>query len=179
MSHCTTCSYSGDVTIAYTSSSFTCLSCNSSAGYYLDSNSDCAYCSISNCVYCFNSTLCTTCLPGYYINSLGGCTYCPLTGCSECFNTTVCSVCSSPNYYKYLPTLTCVTSCPHYSYLNSSDRTCRLCNNPLCLTCDPLNSNICLSCPTNWELSNQNCICNTSAGTYLYINGACYSCGNL
>lgn len=101
MPFCTTCSYSGDTTIAYISSSFTCLSCNSSAGYFLDNNKNCIYCFISNCLNCFNSTLCATCASGYFINSLGGCTFCPLTGCSVCLNTTACSLCStSPSYYK-------------------------------------------------------------------------------
>ena len=178
MPYCSTCSYTGDVTIAYSSSSFTCLSCNASAGYFLDNNKNCMYCFITNCLSCFNSTLCATCASGYYINSLGGCTFCPLTGCSECLSTTACLTCSSPSYYKNLPTLTCVTSCAYYSYLNSSDRTCRPCTNNLCLTCNPLDPSKCLSCPTNWQLSNNNCICNTSAGTYLYINGICYSCGD-
>lgn len=86
-----------------------------------------------------------------------------------------------PGGYPYfdLTTRMCLTSCNPYTYLNATDNTCYPCVNTVCYTCNAANSNICLTCATNLVVVNNTCICDTSQGYYLDINGQCYKCANL
>lgn len=87
--------------------------------------------------------------------------------------------CNHPYIFFNITAMMCQTSCGPFTYTNYTDNTCRPCINTLCYTCIANNSNICLSCPTNWVISGTTCICDTSSGTIWFINGICYACGDL
>jgi cysteine-rich repeat protein len=88
---------------------------------------------------------------------------------------------SCPGGYPYfdLTSQTCLASCNPYTYLNATDSSCYPCLNTACYTCNSANSNICLTCATNFQVVNNTCICDTSTGAYQLINGVCYSCNDL
>jgi hypothetical protein len=68
---CLTCSYNDGAngTLTYSSSNFTCLTCNSSLNYVLNGVL-CQLCTLSNCVNCLNLTACAVCNAtlGYFSN---------------------------------------------------------------------------------------------------------------
>jgi cysteine-rich repeat protein len=109
--YCTLCSYSGNISIAYSSSNFMCLTCNSTLGYFIDPNNVCQPCSVANCATCLGYTSCAVCSGGYGVTASGTCSTCPITGCQTCTNLTACSVCSTG--YNKINNLcyTCPTSC--------------------------------------------------------------------
>ncbi len=91
--HCTSCSYTGNTTLPYDSSLFTCLDCNNAAGYFIDTNNQCSTCSVAHCTTCTGYSTCGVCQSGYGITTSGSCSLCPLTGCSVCTSLTVCQTC--------------------------------------------------------------------------------------
>ena len=111
LAHCLTCTYSGDSTLDYSSASFLCLTCNNTAGYFIDPSNQCSACSVSNCVTCSGLNTCSQCSPSYGVTAAGACSTCPVTGCTTCLNLTYCSVCSGGITPNNGVCLTCSQSC--------------------------------------------------------------------
>jgi cysteine-rich repeat protein len=58
--------------------------------------------------------------------------------------------------------------------------TCDPCLNTLCYTCNVLNTYNCLSCATNFQLITNNCYCDMTALTKVFVsNSSCYLCSDL
>lgn len=105
------CAYSGNTSIAYNSTEFVCLTCNTTAGYFIDPNNYCMTCSVSNCATCLGYSTCSVCNAGFGVTSSGTCSTCPITGCQTCSNISVCATCMS-GYTNILGLCyTCPISC--------------------------------------------------------------------
>ena len=108
-SQCLSCSYTNNISLAYDSSKFTCLTCNNAAGYFIDPSDNCVGCSVSNCNTCIGYATCSVCATGYGVTDTGSCSTCPLSGCQTCASVTQCSVCKT-------------------GYTLMSDKTCKTCS---------------------------------------------------
>ena len=95
MSNCLTCSYTAATSVVYDSASFTCISCNNAAGYFIDTNDQCATCTLANCVTCSAISVCSVCSAGFGVKATGECSDCPVTACTTCLNLTYCSTCNT------------------------------------------------------------------------------------
>lgn len=93
--YCVTCSYTGNFSLPYDPSAMACTACNSTAGYFLDTNNNniCMPCSIPNCAVCSGATTCSICNSGYGVTVTGDCSTCPILNCQTCLNLTYCSAC--------------------------------------------------------------------------------------
>lgn len=109
VSNCILCDYSGNNSLAYNASYFTCLDCNTTANYFINANSTCSICTATNCVNCASLTTCKVCVTGYGVNSSGICSTCPIDNCATCYNLTACKVCSGA--YLLMANYLCAT-CP-------------------------------------------------------------------
>ncbi|KAM3127649.1 hypothetical protein pb186bvf_020246 [Paramecium bursaria] len=142
-----------------------------SYGYYLDSSSQCAACSITNCALCVSASTCSQCSPGYYINS-GSCTPCSTSNCALCPSNS-CSTCTTGFYPSQASSPVSCYTCP---------QNCLRCVAPggTCQTCNTgylLQGNGCVS------LASANCLSvNTSQGCavcaygFYFNNGYCLQC---
>jgi cysteine-rich repeat protein len=110
-SNCQICSYAGNVSLAYSSTDFTCLTCNAAAGYFIDPNNNCQPCSVQYCTTCIGYVTCSVCQAGYGVTATGACSTCPITGCQTCSNLTSCSVCQTGYIKINNLCYTCPTSC--------------------------------------------------------------------
>ena len=130
-----------------TVSPFTCLVCNT--GYYPNPNGVCTVVAqtISNCQVYDSATTCVTCSSNSVLNVAK-------TACNSTFYTSY----IDPNCGQSFLTVT--PSCAQCS-LGSffSNGTCTACsNNTLssgCLSCNPLNNNICLACRPTYYMNSQ------------------------
>lgn len=88
-----------------------------------------------------------------------------------------------PPSYPYLNIVTrlCQDICDYYTYVNITDMTCRPCLNTICYTCNNItDSSICLSCPPNFVLSNNTCICDmTALDRIFYSASTCSLCSTI
>ena len=108
---CILCDYSGSSAVAFDSTKFTCLDCDSTLGYFLNSNSTCVLCSLANCLTCDNLNACSVCNAGFGVNSAGICSTCPIDNCAACYNITACKTCVSPYVLMSYKCSTCPASC--------------------------------------------------------------------
>lgn len=108
LTNCATCSYTASSLVPYDATKFICISCNSTLGYFIDSNNDCVKCTISHCTTCSGLLQCSVCQATYGVTSAGQCSTCPLDNCITCTNLTACSVCQA----GYLKINNLCFSCP-------------------------------------------------------------------
>lgn len=109
LTNCILCDYTGNNSLAYDASQFTCLDCNGIANYFLNALGTCSLCTATNCITCASLTTCKVCVAGHGTNSSGICSTCPIDYCTTCYNITACKVCSAD--YILMPNYTCAT-CP-------------------------------------------------------------------
>lgn len=152
-----------------------------SSGYAVacDITKDCATCEglAINCTSCISLNLqgsqcVAVCTAGFTgINKV--CVACT-SNCKTCSNLqSNCTSClPSLTPPVYLSNFECVTSCPDYTYANSSNSECTNCISP-CEKC--LSSTLCTSCLVGYNLLNNTCYTTCPYG-YLGVNRICTRC---
>ena len=164
-------------------------------------NGGCKPCGV-HCLTCFDSVVCTQCVPQYFMNS-GTCSKCPF-GCSVCTSTTSCSTCNDGLYLTSsgtcLPCSTGVATCTIATVQTCQDgyfllgeicagcfSNCKTCSDFVtCTTCSlsyylGSGGTSCLSCPANCRICTSSSSCSECDIGYTQSVGGCtaFNCGSI
>ena len=162
----------------------------------------CSYCCHEQCQVCTNG-VCSVCVSGYYL-IWNECLLICRTGCAFCTgNMNSCTSCLSG---YYLTEGTCETTCYIGTFPQASDNTCQACDASCqgcstagssncvscndgsylsggqCLVCNTSCSsclggaNVCMSCPNNLNLYQNECMVDCPSGYYIDNNNTCSQC---
>lgn len=120
--------------------------------------------SIPHCISC-SSTGCSQCEGGYFLNStgVGICQLCSsvLNKCLNCSDSATCTNCAT---LYIINSGKCVPDCKGSCLAG-------------CATCEGLNCDLCLSCPTGKNLYQQSCLIQCPFGYYSYNDSFGQVCG--
>jgi proprotein convertase subtilisin/kexin type 5 len=161
---------------------------NPSSGSCLICSSNCLECSVtsSNCITCpaltsiLNNKCYSPCPASYqsvYVNNILTCVLCSsiTQNCATCANNG-CTSCISNSYSYINPTnnsLTCVTTCPSGTFIDTASQSCKSCSSVFA-NCSACNSQYCTQCTANqYLLSN---VCYSTCPMGYYANSNTWSC---
>jgi hypothetical protein len=88
----------------------------------------CTDCTVTNCLVCQSSTVCSTCdvANDFFLNTASGqCVTCTLAGCIDCTSLTACNTCNSAANYILLTNNTCqLCNITANYFANAINQTC-------------------------------------------------------
>ena len=155
------------------------------------STSHCLKC-LPNCLTCRNAKTCLACQTSSYLISDTSCVeVCPEhlvedkqnhkciseschESCETCFGKEPDECLSCPGSGRLLEHA-CVEECPHHTYYDEAEGSCRHCH-ASCLSCAGQNEDNCLRCPDKNFLSHFTCVSECPHGSFVLNNTECVSC---